>query len=69
MRHVLVTGAASGLGRAIAEDFAEHEYVALTLVDIDGARLADAPVEAVRITADLTEPEACESVEIGRAHV
>jgi 3-oxoacyl-[acyl-carrier protein] reductase len=62
MRHVLVTGAASGLGRAIAEDFAEHEDVALTLVDIDGARVADAPVEAVRITADLTEPEACESV-------
>lgn len=62
MRHVLVTGAASGLGRAIAEDFAEHEDVTLTLVDVDGARLAETRVEATRITADLTEPEACESI-------
>lgn len=62
MRHVLVTGAASGIGRAIAVDFAENEDVALTLVDVDGAKLAGVPVEAERITADLTDPGSCESV-------
>ncbi|MDI2030333.1 SDR family oxidoreductase [Saccharopolyspora sp. TS4A08] len=62
MRAVLVTGAASGLGRAIAEEFAEHEDVALTLVDIDGDRLADSSVPGARITADLTSPQACEAV-------
>ncbi|WP_327294170.1 SDR family NAD(P)-dependent oxidoreductase [Streptomyces sp. NBC_01197] len=40
MAHVLVTGAASGIGRAVAEHFAAAGH-RLTLVDIDAAPLAD----------------------------
>ncbi|MEE1799440.1 SDR family NAD(P)-dependent oxidoreductase [Streptomyces sp. NPDC101062] len=40
MAHVLVTGAASGIGRAVAEHFAAAGH-RLTLVDIDATRLAD----------------------------
>ncbi|MFJ7996135.1 SDR family NAD(P)-dependent oxidoreductase [Streptomyces sp. NPDC096310] len=40
MAHVLVTGAASGIGRAVAEHFAAAGH-RLTLVDIDAARLAE----------------------------
>ncbi|RRO14457.1 SDR family oxidoreductase [Saccharopolyspora rhizosphaerae] len=61
-RHVLVTGAASGLGRAIAAEFADNEEVALTLVDVDGAKLAETPVEGERVVADLTSAAACTSV-------
>ncbi|MET8554465.1 SDR family oxidoreductase [Streptomyces sp. NPDC004959] len=39
MAHVLVTGAASGIGRAVAEHFAANGHT-LTLVDIDADRLA-----------------------------
>ncbi|WP_328333827.1 MULTISPECIES: SDR family NAD(P)-dependent oxidoreductase [unclassified Streptomyces] len=40
MAHVLVTGAASGIGRAVAEHFAAAGH-RLTLVDIDATPLAD----------------------------
>ncbi|WP_181768230.1 SDR family NAD(P)-dependent oxidoreductase [Streptomyces albidus (ex Kaewkla and Franco 2022)] len=39
MAHVLVTGAASGIGRAVAEAFAEQAGNVLTLVDVDADRL------------------------------
>ncbi|MFE4453377.1 SDR family NAD(P)-dependent oxidoreductase [Streptomyces sp. NPDC056796] len=65
MRHVLVTGAAGGIGRAVAEEFAA-EGAALTLADRDrealdafAAQLGAAgsgPVGA--LTVDLTSPDA-----------
>lgn len=59
MVHVLVTGAASGLGRAIAEDFAARtDEVALSLVDIDEPGLAAVAgrVSGTALPADLTDP-------------
>ncbi|MFJ8751517.1 SDR family NAD(P)-dependent oxidoreductase [Streptomyces sp. NPDC102441] len=67
MRHVLITGAAGGIGRAVAEEFAA-DGAALTLADRDretlelvAARLGATgsgagPVGA--LTVDLTRPEA-----------
>ncbi|MFJ1750687.1 SDR family NAD(P)-dependent oxidoreductase [Streptomyces sp. NPDC088116] len=59
MTHVLVTGAAGGIGRAIAEEFTA-EGAAVTLADRDRAALEET---AVRLggsahTVDLTGPEA-----------
>ncbi|MFJ5222932.1 SDR family NAD(P)-dependent oxidoreductase [Streptomyces sp. NPDC088400] len=59
MTHVLVTGAAGGIGRAIAEEFTV-EGAAVTLADRDRAALEET---AVRLggsahTVDLTDPEA-----------
>ncbi len=45
MRHVLVTGAAGGIGRAIAERFAA-QGATLTLADRERAPLADGVVDA-----------------------
>lgn len=60
-RHVVVTGAASGLGAAIAETFA-RDGVELTLVDVDEAGLANNPTPGTRIVADLADPESPSSV-------
>ncbi|MEU6133124.1 SDR family oxidoreductase [Saccharopolyspora sp. NPDC047091] len=60
MTHVLVTGAASGIGRAIAADFAARADCAVTAVDIDRDGLATAPGSPV--TADLAEPGAPQQV-------
>ncbi|NKI41834.1 SDR family NAD(P)-dependent oxidoreductase [Streptomyces physcomitrii] len=63
MRHVLVTGAGGGIGRAIAEEFA-RDGAALTLTDRDretlGPLLADlaaAGCPADALGADLSRPE------------
>lgn len=58
MAHVLVTGAASGIGRAIAGEFAA-EGAALSLVDIDAGRLDAVADElgARSVALDLTDPE------------
>lgn len=58
MTHVLVTGAASGIGRAIAEDFAVREGFTLTVLDVDERRLATAP--GVPVTVDLADADAAE---------
>jgi 3-oxoacyl-[acyl-carrier protein] reductase len=57
--HVLVTGAAGGIGRAVAEEFAAREATALTLVDVDADRLAAVAgaLDAVSLTVDLATPE------------
>ncbi|AYN33728.1 3-oxoacyl-ACP reductase [Streptomyces albus] len=64
MRHVLVTGAGGGIGRAIAEEFA-RDGAALTLTDRDRealgpllAHLAGAGCPADALGADLSCPEA-----------
>ncbi|MFE2938107.1 SDR family NAD(P)-dependent oxidoreductase [Streptomyces sp. NPDC059255] len=57
MAHVLVTGAASGIGRAVAEHFAAAGH-RLTLVDIDADRLAGTagPLGAAHQVHDLCAP-------------
>ncbi|MFC7472404.1 SDR family NAD(P)-dependent oxidoreductase [Actinomadura keratinilytica] len=60
MRHVLVTGAASGIGRAIAARFAA-QGATLTLADRERAPLDDLaahlPTATGVLTADLTAPD------------
>ncbi|RDG32824.1 SDR family NAD(P)-dependent oxidoreductase [Streptomyces corynorhini] len=62
MTHVLVTGAAGGIGRAIAEEFAARDAdgTRLTLADRDGPALAETAgrLGAAARTVDLTGPEA-----------
>ncbi|MEU6578240.1 SDR family oxidoreductase [Streptomyces sp. NPDC046805] len=54
MPHVLVTGAASGIGRAVAEHFAAADH-RLTLVDVDAARLTitASALDAAHLVLDL----------------
>jgi len=61
MRHILVTGAASGIGRAVAEVFHQDGAV-LSLVDIDpdGLRAVAERLGAHACVADLTGPAAPE---------
>ncbi|MFE2375842.1 SDR family NAD(P)-dependent oxidoreductase [Streptomyces sp. NPDC059398] len=58
MAHVLVTGAASGIGRAVAGHFAAAGH-RLTLVDIDAVPLADAAkaLDAAHQVRDLCSAE------------
>jgi|KBSSwiStaDraftv2_1062776.scaffolds.fasta_scaffold48045_4 NAD(P)-dependent dehydrogenase (short-subunit alcohol dehydrogenase family) len=58
-RKVLITGAASGIGRACAELFAEHG-ASVALLDVDAARLAEVAAASggAAIPADLLDPAA-----------
>ncbi|MFF5566992.1 SDR family NAD(P)-dependent oxidoreductase [Streptomyces sp. NPDC012623] len=62
MTHVLVTGAAGGIGRAIAAEFAarEGDGLVLTLADLDGPALEEtaAGLGAAARAVDLTGPRA-----------
>lgn len=50
----LVTGAASGIGRAVAERLAA-EGARLLLIDRDGAALDDLPLQAERVVGDVAD--------------
>jgi NAD(P)-dependent dehydrogenase (short-subunit alcohol dehydrogenase family) len=72
-RAAIVTGAASGIGRAVAEAFAA-EGMCLVVTDLDGARLAAAAellrgqgVEVDAVELDVRDPDAVERA--GRAAV
>src|SRR5215467_6090611 len=68
-RRILVTGAASGIGRRTAELFAA-EGAALTLLDNDAAGLAEAAgaMRGVAVAADVTQEAAvARAVEQGAA--
>ncbi|OEU88242.1 short-chain dehydrogenase [Streptomyces abyssalis] len=56
-RHVLVTGAAGGIGRAVAEAFAGDAGTGLTLVDVDPGGLAAAAsaLDAGQVCVDLAD--------------
>jgi NAD(P)-dependent dehydrogenase (short-subunit alcohol dehydrogenase family) len=64
----IVTGAASGIGRAVAEQYArEGAKVAVSDVDRDGGeetvdRIKSAGGEAVFIKADVSDPAACQAL-------
>lgn len=62
-RHILVTGGASGIGRAIAELFAK-EGAALALIDLNAEGLAEVAdsLGAVALPYDLSKPEGIEAV-------
>lgn len=68
IRHVLVTGAAGGIGGAIAREFAHHGAETVSLADLPGPRLDARASEIADIAAthaipvDLTEPDAPESM-------
>lgn len=63
-RHVLVTGAASGIGRACAEAFA-YAKSDMTLLDRDAKQLQEVADElgATVIVADLTDPSSLVGIE------
>lgn len=73
----LVTGAASGIGSAIAETFGKHgARVIVADRDVDGVsvqveKLHQAGGEAVPLILDVTSEEACEraSAEVGRVDI
>ncbi|WP_294355264.1 SDR family oxidoreductase [uncultured Sphingomonas sp.] len=56
-RHILITGAGSGIGLACAQHFASHGAERLVLVDRDDAALArvDLPVAIDRIAGDVRD--------------
>lgn len=63
----LVTGAASGIGKAMAHHLAEHGAGRLILVDRDAEALAglDLSCEAVRLTGDVADPTLWHDLPLG----
>ncbi|GGN78654.1 short-chain dehydrogenase [Actinoplanes lobatus] len=65
-KHAMVTGAGSGIGRAVARTFADAR-AAVTVVDIDAGaaeqvcrRIVDAGGTATAVVADVSEPGGCD---------
>lgn len=59
-RHVLVTGAASGIGAALADRFAKEAPRGITVVDrdFDGARATASRVDGLAVRADVGDEQA-----------
>jgi NAD(P)-dependent dehydrogenase (short-subunit alcohol dehydrogenase family) len=59
-RHIVVTGAAGGIGRALAARFAAEGARAITIADRDGPGVAEAgrALDAFAVCADLTTEDA-----------
>lgn len=62
-KHVVITGAASGIGRALAQRFAKAGAI-VSLVDVDAAKLREAAAElgARSFQCDLGDPLAIEAL-------
>jgi NAD(P)-dependent dehydrogenase (short-subunit alcohol dehydrogenase family) len=58
-KHIVVTGAGSGIGRALVTRFAQERPRGVVVVDIDGdaARVVARAVDGLAIAADLTREE------------
>lgn len=66
-KNVLITGAGSGIGLAVAHELATQGAARLVLVDRDAASLAtiDLPCETVRLPGDVTDEAFWSSADIG----
>jgi NAD(P)-dependent dehydrogenase (short-subunit alcohol dehydrogenase family) len=64
-KSVLVTGAASGIGKATAELLTQEGGGRLVLVDADGDALHDLPLKGAKLVGSVADPDFWASAELG----